>query len=68
MDFVQFFISLLYCVYFSAGEKRKFWWLGAVIACITHGTEETATPQCSMKRLRKQFIHARLLVTNNDEV
>jgi hypothetical protein len=56
IDFVQFFISLLY---FSAGEKRKFWLLGAVIACITHGTDETATPQC---------FHARLLVTHNDEV
>jgi hypothetical protein len=63
IDFVQFFISLLY---FSAGEKRKFWLLGAVIACITHGTDETATPQCF--HLRKQFIHARLLVTHKDEV
>jgi hypothetical protein len=60
IDFVQFFISLLY---FSAGEKRKFWLLGAVIACITHGTDETATPH-----LLKKFINARLLVTHNDEV
>ena len=43
MDFVQFFISLLYFCLLFCRRKKKVSVVRVVTACITHGTDETAT-------------------------